>query len=146
MSTTSRILVSFLLLLAAGLWILVDALGLRVQRQYLEAAEEPMVDTAQIFAALLEQQVDESGGLNVATIRRVFAAAQQRQFTAQIYNLTKTDITTNVYVTDRHGIVLFDSDHGEREGLDYHRQRDVGYALIGQYGARSSPENPSDSD
>ena len=146
MSTTSRILVAFLLLLGAALFFLLAQLSYRVERQYLEAAEEPMVDTAQIFAALLEQYVDENGALDLATIRRAFAAARTRKFSAQIYNLTKTSVTTNIYVTDRRGIVLYDSEGGAAEKQDYHLRRDVGFALAGGYGARSSSTDPRDAD
>ena len=55
MSTTTRILLGFLLVVMAGFYFLMDKLTERVERQYLEAAEEPMVDTANILASWLEE-------------------------------------------------------------------------------------------
>jgi two-component system sensor histidine kinase CreC len=137
-SVFARILSGFLLLLAGGLLFLLIPLFARVERQYLEAAEEPMVDEANIFAALVEQSIGESGALDFTSIRRAFAEAQARRIDAQIYNLKKTTVSTNLYVTDRHGVVLFDSNRGQAEGKHYGVMRDVGYTLIGQYGARST--------
>lgn len=144
MSASTRILLGFLVFLAAGLWFLQSRLIERVERQYLEATEEPMVDAAQFFAALLEQSLDESGTLDLTVVRRTCEAARQREFSAQIYNLTKTSINTQLYVTDRHGVVLFDSDGGKAEGQDYSWRRDVRFTLAGQYGARSTSTDPKD--
>jgi two-component system, OmpR family, sensor histidine kinase CreC len=141
-STTTRILLGFLLLLAGGLYFLLSVLNDRVQRQYLEAAEEPMVDAAHLFAALIEQYVDESGTYDFATIRQACAAARERKFRAQIYDFTKTAINMHVYVTDRDGVVLFDSDGGKAEGKNYRNQRDVALTLAGGYGARATRADP----
>ena len=51
MSTTSRILLGFLLFLAAGLYLFQQTLAERVEREYTEATEEAMVDMAQVAAA-----------------------------------------------------------------------------------------------
>ena len=64
---------------------------------------------------------------------------------AQIYSLNKTAVNTHLYVTDGDGIVLFDSDGGRAEGLDYSWRRDVGFSLRGLYGARSTAGDPRDS-
>ncbi len=138
MSTTTRILLCFLALFAIALGLLVQPLLGRVQRQYLEAAEEPMVDTAQLLASIIEQNVGAGGDLDLSTIRKALAAARARQFNAQIYSLAKTAINTNIYVTDRHGRVLFDSDDGRAEGQDYRGRRDVALTLAGVYGARAT--------
>ncbi len=146
MSTTSRILVGFLLLLAAGLYFVEAKLTQRVEREYLEAAEETMVDVAQIIAAVLEEHVDASGAVDLAMIRRAWTAAHARSFTAQIYDFTKVTLDMNAYVTDRRGVVLFDSDGGKAEGRDFVQQRDVWLTLAGQYGARSTHTDPNDDD
>lgn len=132
------------MLLAIGLVALLPRLMDRVGRQYREAVEEPMVDAANIFAALIEQHVDESGALDLATIRRAFEAARARTFSAKIYNLTKTSISTGLYVTDRDGMVVFDSNGGAAEGQDYRKRRDVQLTLAGEYGARATRSNPED--
>ena len=133
MSTTSRILLGFLVFLAVGLYALEDRLSQRVQRQYLEATEESMVDAAQLFAARLE-----GGAFDLAGLRREWAAARTRPFAAPIYNFTKTTLDLNLYVTDERGTVVFDSDGGRSEGQDFRGKREVALTLAGQYGARST--------
>ncbi len=141
-STTTRILVGFLLTLSAALVFLLAHLAQRVQRQYLEAAEEPMIDAAHVLAAIVEQHINASGAFDLATIREAFAAARERKFEAQIYNVTKTAVILHAYVTDRAGIVLFDSDGGRAEGQNFRAQRDVALTLLGGYGARATRADP----
>ena len=141
MSTTSRILLGFLVFLAAGLYAFDDKLTKRVERQYLEAAEESMVDVAQLLAARLEAE-----GFDIAGLRREWEAARKREFSAKIYNFTKTTVDMNLYVTDERGVVVFDSDGGRAEGQDYRGRRDVLFTLAGQYGARSTHLDPKDPD
>jgi two-component system sensor histidine kinase CreC len=141
-STTTRILLGFLALLAAGAVGLLPVILERVGRQYLEAAEEPMVDTANILAAIIGQHVNESGALDLSTIRAGMTEARERKVDAQIYNVAKTGVTTHLYVTDRHGVVLFDSEGGSREGKDFSSRRDVRLTLLGEYGARSTRLDP----
>ncbi len=141
MSTTSRILIGFLVLLAMGLFAFDDSLSRRVERQYLEAAEESMVDVAQLYAARIE-----SSGFDIAVLRREWDAARKREFSAKIYGFTKTTMDMNAYVTDARGVVVFDSDGGRAEGQDFRGKRDVAITLAGGYGARSTHIDPEDED
>ena len=141
MSTTSRILLGFLVFLAVGLYALEDRLSKRVQRQYLEAAEESMVDAAQLLAARLEAE-----SFDLAGLRREWDTARKREFSARIYNFTKTTLDMNLYVTDERGFVVFDSDGGRSEGQDFRGKREVALTLAGQYGARSTRLDPKDAD
>ena len=60
--------------------------------------------------------------------------------------MTKTAVNAQLYVTDRHGIVLFDSDGGRAEGQNYSWRRDVRLTLAGEYGARATRSDPADED
>lgn len=141
MSTTSRILVGFLVFLAVALFAFDDNLSKRVERQYLEASEEAMVDVAQLIASRLE-----NGAVDLEGLRQEWDAARNREFSAKIYGITKTTLEMNAYVTDERGIVIFDSDGGRSEGQDFSGKRDVGLTLAGRYGARSTLFDPSDAD
>lgn len=142
MSTSARILIAFLFLLFGGLVYLARDLTQRVERQYMEAAEEPMVDAAHLIASWVEQLTDDDG-IDVSSLRDVFERAHARRFSAKIYNFEKTLVKMHVYVTDAEGMVLFDS-RGEVEGQSYRRMLDVGRTLKGEYGARSSRMDESD--
>ena len=142
MSTATRILLGYLLIVAAAFYLLMMWLTDRVERQYLEAAEVPMVDAAHIFASIVEQELDANREDTV--LRAAFEGAKRRRFEALIYNVNKQYVDMNLYVTDENGLVLFDSDGGKEEGVNLGRYHDVSRTLRGQYGARSTRTDPED--
>lgn len=143
-STSARIALGLIVLLAGAFYYLFDKLHERIERQYFEAVEEPMVDASHLFASLVEQSVFPDGSIDVTTLRKTFERAKGRKFEAQIYGHLKTAVTMNVYVTDAEGIVLYDSDGGRAEGRDYSFYNDFTRTMKGNYGARSSRTDESD--
>ncbi len=137
MSTTLRVILASLVVLAAGFYLLIDSLMKRVERQYLEAAEEPMVDAANLLAALLEGSLTAAGGMEVEPLRRAWRQMPDRRIHARIYDMVKTKMEMDVYVVDQDGACLFDS-RGLSEGQDLMSMRDVRLTLAGHYGARST--------
>ncbi|MDB6004709.1 MAG: Two-component system sensor histidine kinase CreC [Prosthecobacter sp.] len=136
MSLTARFLLGFAVVATVGLFVLFTQLIHRVERQYFEAIEEPMVDVANILAEVIAADAD-NGVLKPQGVEQAVHAAQQRKLNAQIYNLNKTKVDMQVYVTDAQGRVLFDSAGIEQPGT-ISNHRDVNLTLIGEYGARSS--------
>ncbi|WP_395750970.1 two-component system sensor histidine kinase CreC [Prosthecobacter sp.] len=142
MSLTARFLLGFAVVATLGLFVLFTQLIHRVERQYFEAVEEPMVDVANILAEVIAADA-EDGVLKPELVQKAVRAAQQRELNAQIYNLSKTRVDMQVYVTDAQGHVLFDSAGIETPGT-ISRHRDVNLTLMGQYGARSSRSSDRD--
>jgi two-component system sensor histidine kinase CreC len=143
MSLTSRLLFGFALIAGIGFWLMMDQVLDRVERQYLEAAEEPMVDMANVLAEMLELEAEQAGGLKTDTLRTAFEGAKGRQFVAKIYSVAKTHVDMDAYVTDAQSVVLFDSMHPESVGQKRDR-RDVTLTLAGRYGARSTRDDEAD--
>jgi two-component system sensor histidine kinase CreC len=140
---TLLIVLVFLAVGGLGVFTVVYTTHDDVERQYSQAAEEPMVDVAQIFAAMIEKDIVD-GVIDVSGFRAGFRQAHQRQFEAKIYSLHKSEVFTHVYITDEKGVVIFDSDDGRREGMNYAEQRDVHLTMNGKYGARSTRLVPDD--
>ena len=115
----------------------------RVERQYLEAEEEPMVDMANVLAEFIGRELKD-GRPDVSKINEAMSAVKERAIRAKIYALTKTEVDMDVYVTDANAVVLFDSLHPESVG-EKRVKRDVSLALAGAYGARSTREDEKDS-
>ncbi|MFO1486793.1 MAG: two-component system sensor histidine kinase CreC [Verrucomicrobiaceae bacterium] len=136
MSLTARFLVGFAIVATVGLTVLLSQLVRRVERQYFEAIEEPMVDVANILAEIIAADARD-GVLEPQKVEKAIRAAQQRQLNAQIYNLSKTQVDMQIYVTDAQGRMLFDSAGIEKPGT-ISNHRDVHLTLMGEYGARSS--------
>ncbi len=141
------------ILLIGGIWLigmtgfffLIRNIHDDVERQYAQAAEEPMVDMAQFFAALVEAHLSPEGEIDTAPLRELFDNALAREFEAQIYSQTKNRISTGVYVTNADGTVLFHSIEPDEAGKDYSDFNDVFRTLRGEYGARSTRADPDDS-
>ena len=120
-----------------------EQVGKRLRTAYLESAEEPLVDTANLMAAFVGQQIEE-GNFSAEELYRVFEEARGRKVAARIYEMRKDSVDLSVYITDAKGIVLFDSDNRETIGEDFSLWRDVKLTLEGEYGARvrRDPNNP----
>jgi len=136
MSLTARFLVGFALVASVGLLVLFTQLIRRVERQYFEAVEEPMVDVANILAEILAAQAKD-GVLEPQAVEQAIRAAQHRELNARIYSRIKTQVDMQMYVTDAQGRVLFDSAGIETPGT-FLNKRDVSLTLMGEYGARST--------
>lgn len=144
MKITLLIVAGFLAIAGGGFFFLMHTISDDVERQYSQAAEEPLVDFAHILASLVEQDI-ENGTLDLSDFRQGLADAYGRKFFAKIYSIEKSELFTNIYVTDADGLVVYDSEDGKREGEDYSEYNDVFLARQGKYGVRSTRTDPDDS-
>ena len=141
MSLTLRFIVAVALLCTAAWFAIVKPVLVRVERQYLEAAEEPMVDFAHLLAEIASDQWDEATA--VPSLAGALKRTHSRLFEARIYEVVKNRVDMHITITDASGIVLFDSINPNRIGKP-HGVRDVRLTLEGSYGARMSLSDPSD--
>lgn len=107
-----------------------------------QSVEEMLVQTANLLAEVAAKEMQAAPG-KTSNIDEMFQLYQRRQFDARIYGVQKNLPDLRVYVTNHRGYVLFDS-RGEATGQDYSGWRDVSRTLKGQYGARTTRENPYD--
>lgn len=138
------VFLALVLILGVCLFYPLQEAGNRLRIAYLESAEEPLVDAANILAAIVGQAA-EQGNFKADEFYRVFDEARGRNVAAQIYEMRKNSVDLSVYITDAKGIVLFDSDNRETIGQDFSHWRDVKLTLAGQYGARvrRDPTHPN---
>lgn len=142
MTRRTRIFIGILLIYTAGIAFLLYRVVADIDPRYRESAEESLVETSQLMASLIEQDVI-AGAINISRLEPLFRSVYARQFSAQIYNLHKSRVELRVYVTDRNGRVLFDS-LGRSTGADYSKWSDVSHSLAGTYGARTSRDIEGD--
>ena len=129
--------------MAVGGWWMASLAADQLHRNYQEAMEETLVDSAQILAAVIA--VDSPDGIPAfGRLRSAVEAAQQARFSARIYDLEKTHVAIDVQVTDAQGIVRYDSDEPENVGKDFSRWNDIARTLHGRYGARATRSDPDD--
>jgi len=137
-----RVLLGYFLIVAIAAILLARVFVQEVKPGVRQAMEDTLVDTANLLAGqakddLLAGQIDR--GRFAASVREL----TDRDLGAEIWGFSKRRVGTRIYVTDAHGIVVFDSS-GQDVGQDYSRWNDVYLTLRGRYGARSTPDDPTD--
>ena len=137
MTLRTRIILCYVLLVIGSFSFAIYLVMNDVRPRYLESAEESMVDTAELLAALLSQHISE-GALQLASIDGAMSTLSKRTFSAKIFDAEKKNVNLRVYITDHNGIVLYDSTGEAKPGTDFSQWRDVFMTLHGQYGARST--------
>lgn len=143
MRLTRVTLLIIALIIGSGIYLLVRRQLDEVEPRTFQATEEVMLDSAHVLAELVQSSMAD-GSFDPDELRRAFDQVRTREFEARIYEHLKTTVGLGIYLTDRDGIVLFDSDGGKREGLDLRGMRDVARTLRGDYGARSSRSDEGD--
>ncbi|MBV6289972.1 two-component system sensor histidine kinase CreC [Pseudomonas aegrilactucae] len=134
-------LVYFLFVGLTGYFIL-NTVREQVRPGVRQSTEETLVDTANLLAEILRDEV-KAGTLGQGRLPELLKAYGQRQPKADIWGLAKNEVNHRIYVTDAAGKVLLDSS-GEALGQDYSRWNDVYLTLRGEYGARSTRSDPDD--
>jgi two-component system sensor histidine kinase CreC len=114
-----------------------------LRNRYLEGVEEPLVDHANILAAMVGGDM-EANQFDPEKWYQAFETACSRPLSARIYNLVKSDVDMRIYITDATGKIIFDSENKQNVGADYSNWRDVHLTLKGKYGARFTPEDSED--
>ena len=142
MTKRNRIFVGILLAYALGVAFLMYRQLADIDPRYRESAEESLVETAQLLAALIED-ASRDGALRAESLEPVFRTVYARRFKADIYGIEKTRVELRATVVDRWGKVVFDS-RGAPLGADQSRWHDVCLALRGEYGARTTPDVEGD--
>lgn len=107
-----------------------------------QSTEESLVDTANLLAEVLKAPV-KNQQTNTKYWTNIFDRYNSRELNATIWGNLKSSAHQRIYVTDHNGLVLLDS-QAKAVGKDFSKWRDVNLTLRGQYGARSTIENPKD--
>ncbi len=142
MSSRFRIILGILILGSLGFFGLTRWMIRELRPHYLKSMEESLVDQSTLLASLLSTSFNEKE-ITTSQLASAFSHANEREFSAKIYDMTKERINSRIYVTNENGIVLFDS-YGNHVGEDYSQWNDVYRTLNGEYGSRSSRDNEED--
>jgi len=106
------------------------------------ALEASLVDTATVLAAQVAAASPGSEP-DPTQLQIAWKAAQQRPVRASISGATKQHLALAVSLTDRHGMVIYDSARPQDVGRDNSQWNDVLLTLRGVYGARTTLTDPS---
>ncbi|HKP56292.1 MAG TPA: two-component system sensor histidine kinase CreC [Polyangiales bacterium] len=122
-------------------WVIANNLRL----VYLESAEEPLVDTANVLAELVGMNLERDPELAIEVLYDTAGRIGARRVNAKIYEVLKQGVDLDLYIADAQGKLVFDSRGRENIGADYKSWRDVYRTLHGTYGARvgNNPRDPN---
>jgi len=143
MKLGARIFLCYLVIFAICFYYPVDWMLTNLRTRYLEGVEDPLVDQANILAALVETEFAKDT-FRPEHLADVFQRVYQRRLDTRIYNLEKGGVDQWIYITNRNGRVIFDSQNPDNIGEDYSNWRDVRLTLEGRYGARTTRSDPDD--
>lgn len=142
MKLWARVFIGYFLIVGLTGWFLLRVFVSEVKPGVRNAVEDVMVDTAYLLAELARDDLTGRrlpGGRFAASVE----SYRQRPVKATIWGRDKLTLDLRIYVTDADGIVRYDSE-GKAVGENYANWRDVSLTLRGEYGARSTHENPDD--
>ncbi len=131
-----RILLGYILIVGLAAWFVLTVFMQQVKPGVRATQEDALVDTAQLLAGLVADDV-KKGNLATSPLLEHIRTARQKSSNVTIAGVAKQHFHYRIYITDTRGIVTFDS-HGMAVGADYSRWNDVLRTLRGQYGARST--------
>ena len=139
-----RLLLAFFLVLGLALFVVLRIFLEEVKPGTRLAMEDSLVDAAYALAQLAAPDM-KAGTIATGGFAQAMTALPSLKPNANIWGFQKNQIDYRITVTDARGTVVFDS-RGQDLGKDHSRWNDVLKTLRGEYGARSSGENPYDAD
>lgn len=142
MNLSLRVFLGYFLLAGIAIGIVVRTFTDELVPGMRQSLEEVLVDTANLMAVQVAAEV-RNGKIDSGEFAAVMKEFANRPVDARIWFLKKRDPSLIVYITDQRGIVIYDS-RGRDLGKDYSRWNDVLLTLQGQYGARTTRDDPSD--
>ena len=142
MNLSVRIFLGYFILVGIATAFAINSFNKELVPGMRQSLEEVLVDTANLLAEVVKDEVAQ-GTVNEGVFAEKMKAFSARKLDAVIWFLNKRDPNLIVYITDRAGIVLYDS-RGRDVGKDYSAWNDIYLTLKGQYGARTTRENPQD--
>lgn len=137
-----RLMVGFFLVLGLALFVVLRVFLGEVEPGTRLAMEDSLVDAAYAYAQLAEPDM-KAGVIASGGFAQAMAAYRAAKPGAVLWGFRKDQVDTRITITDARGFVVFDT-LGLAVGQDHSRWNDVFKTLRGEYGARSSVEDPQD--
>ena len=142
MNISVRLFFGYFLIVGLAAWFVLNTFTRETEPGIRQATEETLVDTAHVLAEMAALELS-AGRIGQGAFADSVRAAIRRSPQADIAGVHKESIDFRIYVTDAHGIVLYDSKQAAL-GEDFSHWRDIARVLRGEYGARQTREDPYD--
>jgi len=137
-----RVLLGYFLIVAVAALLLGNVFVQQVKPGVRQAMEDTLADTANVLAELASDDL-LAGRITTGQFAARIRSMGQREIGGKIWGQVKHAPSYRITVTDARGIVVYDS-AGRDVGRDNARWNDVHRTLRGEYGARSTRDDPND--
>ncbi len=137
-----KLFLGYFLIVGIGVYFSLNLFSNELKPAFRQATEETLIDTANILAVLVRDDL-LNGGIADGRFQARLQEYAQRTPNARVWDIVKNTLDHRIYLTNERGIVIFDSS-GQDTGQDYSRWNDVYLTLRGQYGARTTRMDPND--
>jgi two-component system sensor histidine kinase CreC len=137
-----KLFLGYFLIVGLGVYFSLNILGKELKPAFRKATEDTLIDTANLLAVLVRDEL-LNGSLADGRFQARWHEYTQRTPNARVWEVVKNRLDQRIYLTDDQGIVLFDT-RGRDVGRDYSHRNDVYRTLRGQYGARTTRDDPND--
>jgi hypothetical protein len=104
-----RFFLGYFLIVGLAAWFVLNFAVREVEPGIRQAAEDTMVDMANLLAELAADDVT-AGQISTGRFARAVNQALDREPRATIFGVDKASVDLRVYMTDAHGIVTYDSE------------------------------------
>ena len=142
MNISVRLFFGYFLVVGLAAWFVLNTFVKETEPGIRQATEETLVDAAHVLAEMAAPEL-AAQRLERGPFADAVRAATRRSPQADISGVHKESVDFRIYVTDARGIVVYDS-RNAAIGEDFSHWRDIARVLRGEYGARSTREDPYD--
>ncbi len=142
MNLSVRIFLGYFLLLGFAVWFVMRTFTAELVPGMRQSLEEVLVDSGNLLAEMVSDEL-AAGVIADGDFAAAMERFIERRLEARIWFLKKRDPNLIVYITDKQGLVLYDS-RGRDVGADYSQWNDVYLTLRGEYGARTTRYDEGD--
>ena len=135
-----RVFLGYFFALGLTAWLSFTWMERELRPLVRQASEEALIETAYALAAAVQPSMTDAGIPDAAQMQTLKELANTR-LQANIWGIPKQQLNMRLYITDKNGVVTFDSQDSDT-GKDFSKWNDVYLTLRGQYGARSTRADP----
>jgi two-component system sensor histidine kinase CreC len=146
MSITARIFCAFFIATILTIAIILYSTRGDFKPRFREVVEEPLVDISRVMGSLVAERYTTTNSISgfCGELNSIITNLENHRFKAQIYSSLKNSVNLRFILTDEKGIVLCHSFMPTETGKDYSKWIDIARTLRGEYGARTTKDNPVD--
>lgn len=142
MNIAIRLFAGYFIIVGLAAWLLLKIFADEIEPGMRMTTEDTLVDSAHLLAELAADEL-AAGTIAHGRFASAVTAVRARAPGARIFEVDKASVDLRVYLTDARGSVVFDSEE-RAVGADYSQWMDVARVLRGEYGARSTRDDPQD--